>query len=85
MYNFKLLKWIIGEEYTTKTCGNCGTLENNIGDKKEWSCKNCKVSFDRDINGARNIMLKYFTENASSLSDGTGSRTLTLQRYAKLT
>ena len=45
------------EEYTSKTCGCCGT-ENNIGDKEVWTCKHCGCVHDRDINGARNILLK---------------------------
>ena len=45
------------EEYTSKTCGNCGT-ENQIGGKEVWTCKHCGCVHDRDINGARNILLK---------------------------
>ena len=45
------------EEYTSKTCGNCGT-ENQIGGKEVWTCKHCGCAHDRDINGARNILLK---------------------------
>ena len=45
------------EEYTSKTCGNCGT-ENQIGVKEVWTCKHCDCVHDRDINGARNILLK---------------------------
>ena len=45
------------EEYTSKTCGNCGT-ENQIGGKESWTCKHCGCVHDRDINGARNILFK---------------------------
>ena len=45
------------ESYTSKTCGNCGT-ENQIGGKEVWTCKHCGCVHDRDINGARNILLK---------------------------
>ena len=45
------------ESYTSKTCGCCGT-ENSIGDKEVWTCKHCGCVHDRDINGARNILLK---------------------------
>ena len=45
------------EEYTSKTCGNCGT-ENQIGGKEVWTCKHCGCTHDRDINGARNILFK---------------------------
>jgi putative transposase len=52
---------VIGEEFTSKTCGWCGCL-NKIGSKKEWKCQNCKIHLDRDINGARNIFIKCMTE-----------------------
>lgn len=45
------------EEYTSKTCGNCGEI-NSIGGKEVWTCKHCGCAHDRDINGARNILLK---------------------------
>ena len=45
------------EEYTSKTCGNCGEI-NPIGGKEVWTCKYCGCVHDRDINGARNILLK---------------------------
>lgn len=45
------------EEYTSKTCGNCGEI-SSIGGKEVWTCKHCGCVHDRDINGARNIMRK---------------------------
>ena len=45
------------EEYTSKTCGNCGEI-SSIGGKEVWTCKHCGCVHDRDINGARNILLK---------------------------
>ena len=45
------------EEYTSKTCGNCGKI-SSIGGKEVWTCKHCGCVHDRDINGARNILLK---------------------------
>lgn len=45
------------EEYTSMTCGNCGSI-NSIGSKEFWKCKHCDSEHDRDINGARNILLK---------------------------
>lgn len=53
-----------GEEYTSKTCGNCGRLNHKLGAKKVFECENCKIKIDRDINGARNILIKnYFLIN----------------------
>ena len=63
-YNSKVT--IVTEEYTTKTCTNCGSI-GNCGSNRIFHCKNCKVSLDRDDNGSRNIMIKYFTETTESL------------------
>ena len=49
---------LVNEAYTSKTCGMCGTL-NEVGNKRMFKCKKCHVSIDRDVNGARNIFLKY--------------------------
>jgi len=58
--------YTLGEEYTTKTCGKCGLLNNKVGSKKEFMCKQCGICLDRDLNGARNILIKYFTEREKS-------------------
>ena len=52
--------FILPEDYTTKTCGKCGTLNETIGSKKVFDCSNgmCNLIIDRDINGARNILLR---------------------------
>jgi transposase len=51
---------LIGEPGTSKTCGNCGGWDKNLGGKKEYSCGICGVKLDRDINGARNNLLALF-------------------------
>lgn len=45
------------EEYTSKTCGRCGLLNNN-GSAEWFRCRGCGLQLDRDANGARNIYLK---------------------------
>ena len=55
MYGKKVL--IVDESYTSKTCGVCGKL-NNVGGKEVYECKECKIKMDRDVNGARNILIK---------------------------
>lgn len=51
---------IVTEEYTSKTCGRCGTLHHKLGGQKVFKCPNpqCRLVIDRDWNGARNIFLK---------------------------
>ena len=49
---------IVDEAYTTKTCGCCGSLVN-VGSSETFCCSSCTYSADRDVNGARNILLKH--------------------------
>ena len=50
------------EEYTSKTCGRCGKLHDALGGNKTYTCGRCGYIADRDVNGARNILLKYVTD-----------------------
>ena len=50
------------EEYTSKTCGHCGQINNKLGSSKTFRCDSCKVEMDWDANGVRNILLKFLTE-----------------------
>ena len=56
--------FIMGEEYTTKTCSNCGCLNDGVGGSKTYKCVNplCSYRTDRDVNGARNILIKGLME-----------------------
>ena len=57
---------IVNESYTSKTCGNCGTI-TNVGGSRTYSCTKCKIVIDRDYNGARNILLRYLTNLANEI------------------
>jgi transposase len=46
------------EPYTSKTCGSCGLLNYTLGGSKHFNCSSCDLKIDRDINGARNILLR---------------------------
>ena len=46
----------VTEEYTSKTCTNCGIQSENYKNR-EKNCK-CGYKIKRDINGARNILIK---------------------------
>lgn len=46
------------EWYTSKTCGCCGHLHRSLGSNKVFSCPSCGIRLDRDLNGARNNLLR---------------------------
>ena len=50
------------EHWTSKTCGRCGEINKDLGNKKVFSCPKCNLILDRDINGARNVLIKTLTE-----------------------
>lgn len=54
---------ICDEDFTSKTCGHCGFVHEKLGGNKTFKCPSCRVSLDRDVNGARNIFLRYMTLN----------------------
>jgi IS605 OrfB family transposase len=55
IYSKKLV--IVNESYTSCTCGVCGE-QNNIKGSETFVCHNCNMEIDRDVNGARNILIK---------------------------
>lgn len=58
---------IVTEEYTSKTCGRCGCQHQKLGSNKTFECPSCRFKIDRDVNGARNILIKYLTENKKKM------------------
>ena len=48
---------LVNEAFTSKTCSSCGS-RYNIGSLKTYICSNCKTTMDRDINAAKNILIK---------------------------
>lgn len=57
---------IVDESYTSKTCGSCGHLHTKLGGNKVYACPSCGLCIDRDVNGARNILLKFLTDYPQS-------------------
>jgi transposase len=49
---------VVGEAYTSKTCGKCGWMNEELKSSKTFECKKCQVVMDRDVNGSRNILLR---------------------------
>ena len=58
----------VSESYTSKTCGNCGKLNEKLGGKKQFICSGCDLKIDRDLNGARNILLRALRDTSISLN-----------------
>jgi putative transposase len=50
------------EAYTSKICGMCGHIDNNLGSNKTYNCNKCGYTTCRDINGARNVFLRQLGE-----------------------
>jgi len=46
------------EAYTSMTCGVCGKIKKNLEKSETFYCDQCKYNTHRDVNGARNILLK---------------------------
>ena len=53
---------VVDERYTSQACSNCGGLPDSrpkgiagLG-VREWTCSECGVTHDRDVNAARNIL-----------------------------
>lgn len=56
---------IVNEAYTSKTCGRCGKINDKLGGNKIFKCASCGLEAHRDLHAARNILLRYLTENPS--------------------
>jgi putative transposase len=73
----------LNEAYTSKTCTLCGYMQD-IGSKETYTCSCCPgASWDRDVNGARNILLKSISESYLRIAekdDKEAGKTLCLGR-----
>lgn len=56
------------ESYTTKTCYQCGFL-NDIGSSKLYVCKHCGHTCDRDIQSSLNILTRFMSSYSSQIGD----------------
>lgn len=50
--------YLVDEDYTSKTCGRCGEINSKLGGNRVFTCNGCKLKYGRDVNGARNILMK---------------------------
>ena len=49
------------EAYTSKTCGRCGELNDQLGSSETFHCPSCGLRADRDAHAARNILLRHLS------------------------
>ena len=61
---------VVNEAYTSKTCGGCGELHQNLRGNKTFTCPCCYYKADRDINASRNILLRYLTREIGVVKGG---------------
>jgi len=53
---------VVNESYSTQTCSSCGCIPDSSPKGRtdlrirEWTCSECGVEHDRDINAAKNIL-----------------------------
>ena len=40
---------------SSKTCSDCGVMNEDLGREREWDCPNCGTHHDRNRNAARNL------------------------------
>ncbi|CAG8498739.1 19524_t:CDS:2 [Gigaspora margarita] len=52
----------INENTNTPPRHVCGYVKNNLGENKKFKCDECGLIIDRDVNGARNILLKLLSQ-----------------------
>ena len=59
---------LCNESYTSKTCGNCGHVHHKLGGNKIFKCPCCGTQMSRDVNGARNILLRALQATAFTVT-----------------
>lgn len=59
---------LCNESYTSKTCSNCGHIHHKLGGSKVFHCPHCGIKMKRDVNGARNILLRALQATAFTVT-----------------
>lgn len=54
----------VREDYTSKTCGRCGAIHQDLGGNKTFQCllAQCRYVADRDMSAAHNILIRTLTD-----------------------
>ncbi len=73
------------EWYTSKTCSECGNIDDRLGTNKIYKCKSCDSIMDRDLNAAKNILLKFLIEQSTERAEVHSSALPSLRQMKCLT
>lgn len=52
---------------TSKRCSYCGFVNKALKYEREWTCPNCGVHLDRDLNAAKNILVRSLVKEPSAV------------------
>jgi transposase len=73
------------EWYTSKTCSEYGDIDDDLGGNKIYKCKSCDSIMDRDLNAAKNILLKFLIEQNTERAEVHSSALTCLRQMKCLT
>jgi putative transposase len=59
----------VGASMTSKTCSRCGYRNKALKWEKCWTCPNCGIQHDRDLNAALNILSRFKEPNVVRSAD----------------
>ncbi len=59
---YKRNVFAVSEVCTTKTCSRCGYLKHDVGRSEVYECDSCGLRADRDMNAAKNILVRNIVE-----------------------
>jgi putative transposase len=69
---------------TSKMCNRCGNIKDNLTLwDRTYTCSNCGLSMDRDLNSARNILMRATAGHAGSNASGNATVVASVKEEAR--
>ena len=62
---------VVNPAYTSQECSDCGAIIEKSLSVRVHHCPDCRLELDRDVNAARNVLLKAFNTLGLSVQDLT--------------